>query len=340
MRFPGKKKFVARVGAYSGATRLLESLPGRPSLIVLNFHRIGDAEKTPYDSGAFSCSTAEFHWQVGHLKRRYRIVDLDEAVEIVRGRTAMSRPSVLLTFDDGYRDNFDQAYPVLRAHGVSGAFFLPTSFIGTGLLPWWDKIAFVVKNSKRSRIALEYPEPAAFDLAPPLRENSIAAILKLFKRPSVTDTERFIRELETACGFERPADSAERCFLNWDEAREMQRNGMRFGSHTRSHDILSKLPYSGQLEELRESRRALESELGRAIDTLAYPVGQPDTFNDDTFKALAEARYSTAFSFYSGANIPGKIHPYDVLRGGADDEDRPSFRLRVAVLAAVRRELF
>jgi peptidoglycan/xylan/chitin deacetylase (PgdA/CDA1 family) len=340
MRFPGKKTFIARVGARIGATRLLEALPPRPSLIVLTFHRVGDARKTPYDSGDFSCSTGEFSWQVGHLKRRFPIVDLDRAVEIVHGRAKAPRTAVLLTFDDGYRDNYDEAYPVLRAHGVSAAFFLPTSFIGTGALPWWDKIAFIVKNSTKSRIALDYPGPSAFDLTSSRRAHSIMDILQLFKRPSVTDTERFIRELEAACGFKRPADSSERCFLNWDEAREMQRNGMSFGSHTRSHEILSKLPYARQLDELKESRRILEAELGRPIDTLAYPVGQRNTFNDETFKALAEARYAAAFSFYSGANVPGKINPYDVLRGGADSEDRASFRLRVALLAAARREVF
>ena len=338
----GKKKFLARVSAYTGVTRLVESLPVPPSLLVLNYHRVGDAEKTPYDSGTFSCTAAEFDWQVGYLKRRFPIVDLTKALDIVHGRTTASRTSILITFDDGYRDNFDQAFPVLRAHGVSATFFVPTAFVGTGLLPWWDNIAFIAKNSPKSRIALTYPEPAEFDLTRAQRAKSIMALLELFKRPTVTDTERFLRELESACGGERPTGSADRCFLNWDEAREMQGRGMCFGSHTHTHEILSKQPYARQLEELQTSRRILERELGRPIDTLAYPVGQPDTFTDETVRALREARYSTAFSFYSGANIPGKIQPYNVLRcgGGVDGEDHSVMRLRVALRAATRRELF
>ncbi|MFI5348844.1 MAG: polysaccharide deacetylase family protein [Elusimicrobiota bacterium] len=336
----GKKKLLARVGAYTGVTRLVEALPGPPSLLILNYHRVGDAEKTPYDSGTFSCTTAEFDWQVDYLKRRFPIVDLEGAVDIAHGRVKTPRTSLLLTFDDGYRDNFDQAFPVLRAHGVSATFFLPTAFVGTGRLPWWDLIAFIVKSSAERRIALSYPEAAEFDLGPSDRSRTVAAILQLFKRPAVADTERFIRELEAACGAERPAGGAERCFLNWDEAREMQESGMRFGSHTHTHEILSKHPYARQLEELNASRRLLESELGRSIDTLAYPVGQPDTFNDETFKALREARYSTAFSFYSGVNVPGRIQPFNVLRGGVDGEDRSVLRLRVALRAATRQELF
>lgn len=327
----GKERIIARLGARTGLTRLVEALPGRPSLLVLNYHRIGDAGKTPFDSDTFSCTAAEFDWQVGSLKARFPILSLDKALDIIHGRTAPSRTAVLLTFDDGYRDNFEEAFPVLRARGVSATFFLTTAFVGTGVVPWWDSLAFILKASTRSRITLSYPEPAEFDLAPARRARTIAEIIKRFKSPAVTDAERFIGELEAACGARRPAGGGQRCFLDWDEARRMREGGMCFGSHSHTHPILSKLPYAGQLEELRTSRRMLESELGRPIDVLAYPDGQPETFNDETFKALKEARYATAFSYFSGINLPGKIQPYNVFRCGDDGEERATWRLRVAL---------
>ena len=336
----GKKNIIARLSARAGITRLIEALRARPSLLILNYHRIGDAEKTLYESGTFSCTAAEFDWQVGHLKRHFPIVSLEGAVDIVHGRAATPRTSLFITFDDGYRDNFDAAFPILRAHGVSATFFLPTAFIGTDRLPWWDVIAVIVKNSAKSRIALAFPETAEFDLTPRRRAESIMAILDLFKRSPSADAEKFIGELEAACGFKRPSGDAGRSFMNWDEAREMQAGGMGFGSHSHTHEILSKLPYEKQLEQLTVSRRILESELGRPIDTLAYPDGQRETFNEETFRALTNAGYSTAFSFYSGVNIPGKIRPYDVLRVGVDGDERPSFRLRIALRAATRREPF
>ena len=326
-------------------TRLVEALPTPPSLLILTYHRVGDAQKTPYDSGTFSCTTAELDRQVGYLKQRFPIVNLDQAVELVHDRATAARASVLLTFDDGYRDNYDEAFPVLRRNGVSATFFLPTAFVGTSLLPWWDTIAYIAKNSKRDRIALTYPpspdsQPAEFDLTPANRTHAIVAILKLFKHSQTADAESFISQLEAACDCPRPTASAERCFLNWDEAREMQANGMCFGSHTHTHEIMGKLPYTRQLEELTTSRAILERELGRPIDTLAYPVGQPDSFSPDTFKALAAANYSSAFSFYRGINIPGTIAPFDVLRRGVDGESPAIFRLRIALRATTRKELF
>ncbi len=335
----GKKELVAEMSATTGLTRLLETLPAPPSLLILNYHRIGDPEKTPYDSGTFSATTAEFEWQVRHLKRRFRIVDLYQANDIVHGRETPRDPAVLLTFDDGYRDNFLEAFPILRQHGVSATFFLPTAFVGTGQLPWWDVIAYLIKNAKTERIVLTYPERAEFDITSANRARSSMHILRLFKKPSVTDPERFISELEAACNSRRPGTAAERCFLNWDEAREMQAGGMCFGSHTHTHPILSKLSYASQLDEFRTSREIIEGELHRTSDTLAYPVGQPDSFSPDSVKALEEAGYSTAFSFYSGVNEPGRIAPYNVLRGAVEDESRAIFRLRLALSAATRRTL-
>lgn len=329
----GKEKFIAGVGAHTGLTRLLEALPGRPSLVILNYHRIGDAKETPYDSDTFSCTAAEFDWQVDSLKRRFPILSLGRALDIIHGRAVPSQASILVTFDDGYRDNFEQAFPVLRAHGVPATFFLSTSFVGSAALPWWDAVAFVVKNSRMTRIALSYPEPAQFDLTPPQRARSIVEIQQSFKSPSVTDADRFFNELEAACGVKSPAGGAQSSFMSWNEARLMRDGGMSFGSHTHTHPILSKLPYARQLEELCLSRQILEKELGGTIDTLAYPDGQPETFNDDTVAALKEARYTTAFSYYSGVNIPGKIQPYNVFRYGDDGEDRATWRLRVALRA-------
>jgi peptidoglycan/xylan/chitin deacetylase (PgdA/CDA1 family) len=86
---------------------------------------------------------------------------------------------VFITFDDGYIDNYRLAFPILEKHGVQDVFFLPTAFVGTGLLPWWDVIAYVVKGSRNSAIRLEYPEPSSFDLARDGQSSRIMHILKL-----------------------------------------------------------------------------------------------------------------------------------------------------------------
>lgn len=334
-----KKELVAQMAAKTGATRLLSTLPGRSSLIVLNYHRVGDASATAYDSGTFSCTAAELDQQMSVLKQWLPVLTLDEAVRVIHGQEKLSETSVLLTFDDGYRDNYAEAFPALRRHGLSAAFFLPTAFIGTGSLPWWDVIAFIVKSSRKEWIEFNAPEPASFSLDAAHRDASIRSILKLFKRPSMKDADRFLCNLEEACEAERPPRKGERCFLNWEEAREMERGGMCFGSHTHTHEILSRLTLDQQVTELRTSREILEKELQHPVHTLAYPVGKRESFSSETYAALCTAGYRTAFSFYAGLNRPGRIEPFDVLRCGVDRESMDLFRLRLAARAVTGQDL-
>jgi len=326
----GKREFLARVCAVAGLTRVLETLPQRRSLIILNYHRVGNPDDTPYDSGVFSATAEQFDSQIAYLKRHFHMTTLEEVFAMMGG-DAPPGTSVLVTFDDGYLDNYTVAFPILRAHGVQGVFFLPTAFIGTGKLPWWDMITYIIKQSANKLIQLEYPKPAIFDLTRDGANQVSMQILRLFTQPAVKDAERFISDLEKVCDVARPKDEAERCFLDWDEARNMQQHGMAFGSHTHSHEILTKLSPDLQREEARCSRAILERELKQRIDVLAYPVGLKHCFSADTISALKQTGYRAAFSFYGGSNRPGSIRPFDIQRYGVADESHARFRLRTAM---------
>jgi peptidoglycan/xylan/chitin deacetylase (PgdA/CDA1 family) len=325
-----KRGLVAEVAGSLGITRLLESMPKQDVLIVLNYHRIGNAPESPYDPGVFSATAEEFHWQIAYLKRRFYLTTLDEAVAMVTGSTPL-RTSVLITFDDGYLDNYSVAFQVLRSHGAQGVFFLTTSFVGSNHVPWWDVIAYVIKNSNKSVIQLQYPERVEFDLRRQPLNEVIMRVLQLYKRPEVKLPERFVQELETACESSAPSSNAERCFMNWQEAREMQQGGMAFGSHTHTHEILSKLPFERQLEEARQSRETLEMQLNRRVDVLAYPVGGRNCFTPETIEALKSCGYRAAFSFYGEFNRPGEIQPFNICRVGVGPQSQSRFRLKMAL---------
>lgn len=333
----GKREQLARICAASGFTRALEWMPKRRVLLILNYHRIGNADETPYDSGTFSATAEEFDWQIDYLKRNFPIVSLADALNFVEGKTQTRTANVLITFDDGYLDCYAHAFPILRAHGVNATFFLPTAFVGTGDLPWWDVIAFLIKKTERNLLHLEYPRSATFDLNALGKREATIQVLALFKQPSMRDPAKFLADLETMCEVPRPDGAAERCFLSWDEAREMQRNGMSFGSHTHSHPILAQLSAEEQAQELRRSREILERELHAPVDTLAYPVGARLSFTDETIQALADTHYRAAFSFYGGFNELGKMQSFDIRRWGVGDQSQVRLRLQTALGTATAR---
>jgi|CZKF01.1.fsa_nt_gi peptidoglycan/xylan/chitin deacetylase (PgdA/CDA1 family) len=332
LNFGGKRELLARGMYWSGASFLLSQLPARDSLLVLNYHRIGNPDDDLFDPGVFSATADQFNDQISYLKSRASLVTLEEALAFIDGtsREKTRRCRVLITFDDGYLDNYKIAFPILRSQGAQGVFFLATSMVGTCQVPWWDHIAYLVKTARRRQFTLRYPADLAVDIEMSGMDASLQNILKLYKQPNNSDPVRFLLELAEESKGEEPPGTLRR-FLNWDEAREMSRDGMAIGSHTRSHSVLSQLKPDRQLEELSQSRTILKEQLGVEADVLAYPVGRKVSFTGQTQMLVRDAGYRAAFSSYGGANMQGKTSPYNVKRTKMVGQSWSRFRVQTAV---------
>lgn len=320
----------------AGLHTVLGSLPKQKVLLILNYHRIGHAERWPYDPDIFSATPEELDEHVRFLKGHLEFIDLAATLELTTGARPWRGPAALITFDDGYRDSFDFAFPILRRHNVQGVFFLPTSFVGTNRLPWWDTVAYIVRNSRTPVLRMEYPTPRELDFRPPAFDASLQTLLKAYKA-SKLDSERFLSALESAAGVSRPDGHQDRLFVSWTEAREMLRGGMAIGSHTHSHEILSTLTPEEQLQELTQSRALIEKNLGATVDTIAYPVGQQSSFSQVTQDAAQQAGYRGAFSFYGGVNLPARTNRFDILRCGVDRPLPERLRLQILSGAVFRK---
>lgn len=316
----------------SGAPFLLSRLPARDSLLVLDYHRIGNSEDDLFDPGLFEATADQLNNQISYLKRHVSLVTLEEALGFIEGtiKEKSRHCRALLTFDDGYLDNYKIAYPILRSHGVQGVFFVVTNMVGSRQLPWWDHIAYLLKTAQRRRFSLRYPSALEVDIDENGLTESLRNVLKLYKLPGNSDPERFIRELaEEARGSEPPGTA--RRFLNWDEAREMTRGGMVIGSHTHSHTVLSQLQPEEQYKELCESRTILNEQLGVEANVLAYPVGARTSFTGKTQLLARQAGYRAAFSYHGGINLPGRTSAYDVKRIAMGSQSWNRFRVQVAI---------
>lgn len=322
----GKKKRLLQLLGRPLIVNVLERLPRRRCLIVLNYHRIGDPHRTEHDRGVFAATESQFAQQVEWLHRTFRLLRLEEAEELVDRQERIRHAHVLITFDDGYRDNYDTAFPILRGIGAPATFFLPTGLIGTSTVPWWDQVALLVRRNRRRPIVLEYPRHVEVDGDD---ETVIRRLLSLYKEPTTVDSQRFLAEVGRACGDGLTHVADERVFLDWDEAREMVRGGMSFGSHAHSHEILSRQSEATQRDELERSRAILKEQLAINTSALAYPVGSPGSFSAATRRALHDTGYRTAFSYYGGINLPGEMDRFNVLRIKLDLEGNlQHFRFR------------
>jgi peptidoglycan/xylan/chitin deacetylase (PgdA/CDA1 family) len=315
----------------TGILRLLELLPRTPQLLVLNYHRIGDSRTTEFDPGVFSTDAAGLDEQLIALKRRFTIVTPGESLDIVEGRYRPREPLALITFDDGYRDNLVYADPILRSHGVFAIFFVVTSYTGTSQLPWWDRLAALVRKNIRNSALPQVvgSDGAPFDTRGLSIEGVIHAALSRYKRMSPADQAHLLEALERGAG-SADVGTAERLILDWDDVRALKAAGMSIGVHSHSHRILSQLDPDEQLHELELSKEIVERETGETAHFLAYPDGSMGTYDSASIRAAAAVGFKAAFSFSGGTNLPRLIDQFNVHRCAFAPYARGA-RLRLAV---------
>ncbi|HEY4008870.1 MAG TPA: polysaccharide deacetylase family protein [Acidobacteriaceae bacterium] len=316
-----------------GITRLIEFAGSKPGILVINHHRIGNPGSSRFDRGVFSATVEQLDRQIAYLKRRFPIVAGEELLALGTSGKPLKRMHVAVTFDDGYLDNYTNTFDVLRHHGCAATFFLVPTYVGTNTVPWWDAIAYLVRNSPHSALTLDIPVPLTVPLEGD-RERAILAVLRHYKRADNIRQDEFLNHLQAAAGCEIPHPG--RRFLDWNEANEMQAAGMVIGSHTFSHRILSQLSEEQQRQELTQSRSILEQHMQRPVLTLAYPVGSTTAFTPSTERLSADAGYKLCFSFYGGVNIPDRFRPTNLLRNSFEP-DELVFRNQISWMTSLGR---
>jgi peptidoglycan/xylan/chitin deacetylase (PgdA/CDA1 family) len=283
------------------AAALERGLPHRMSgwrgVLILNYHRIGDPRDSDGDHALWSATAEQFDRQLAEIVRHVDVIGPDGLEAAVRsGRER----HVMLTFDDGYRDNYEIAFPILRAYGLPATFFVTTGFLDRPRAAWWDEIAWMVRHGTASPA-----DPQA----------EIARLTARYKQLPGPLAERFLDELaeQTGAGRCPPAIGAG-AWMTWDMVREMRAGGMSIGGHTVNHPILAGLPAARQEHEVRRCAARLEAELGEPMSLFAYPVGSRTAFSAETARILRRQRVRQAFSFYGGYVRPREWNPMDIPR--------------------------
>lgn len=305
-----KKELLASVLDKSGAGSVIRRAFSWDGLLVLNYHRVGNWSSTVWDQDLFSATQQVFHDQLTFLKRTCDVVGFDEigGVANKRGR------HVQITFDDGYIDNHDLAFPVLADLGLSATFFVCTGFIDQGGVPWWDELAWIVNHAKRTTSVRFRGE----DLCVTRPGNNLGLVRQLnalYDQSTEVARHGFLDELAQALDSVRctQADSST-LWMNWDMIRAMHQGGMTIGGHTLNHVELSRYGETDQLNEIKGSCERIQSEIGAPVRTFSYPYGTPHSFNDETRQALANAGIEYAYSYSGGYQNPVNWDRYDLKR--------------------------
>lgn len=273
------------------------------AIVVVTFHRIlGDDAFEKTDSLPFIVVRQRtFSKLVRYISDHYESVDVYDAVPGM----VTKRPRMAFTIDDGWQDNYIHALPILRASGIPATVFLCTGLAGQSSPFWPEQVRRALRPSMRRRCGKR-------------AENLIEALVESLKYCSPDARERHVSMLLS----QSPNDDAAETHLvdatlDWGQVREMHRNGIRFGSHSHCHPILSAVPLDEAAQEIRESKHKLETMLGCECDLFAYPNGD---WSPEVRGELARQGFRRGFTTKREAWVP-ETDPLVIPRAHIQQED-------------------
>jgi len=278
-------KDTAAVAAhYSGLRQAVASyqrlLAGGRRVLIVSYHRVVEDYRMELQRSIpgllISRDTFRRHLEEAH-RSGYRLASLEDALEVLAGRRRAARDLCVVTFDDGYRDVYRHAFPVLKAMGVPATMYLPAAVVGTSGRFNHDRVFHLAQVAARRGTLPEVDGPAGTLLERAARGPAAlsAALDEYLGEHRTAELVALIGDLERALeGGSEPLLPEAGDVMSWDEAREMLRAGVfSFGAHTLGHCVLTAESEAVVDREVRGSREWIERELGVPCLDFAYCNG-------------------------------------------------------------------
>lgn len=312
-----------QLGELCHSSGLLGSLQRMRSWIhkdlrILAYHRITplpDPEAYEFDLELISATPEGFREQMAFLKKHYQPMRLTDVAHALNDGVELPADAVVITFDDGYSDNYRVAFPILRELGIPATFFISTGHIDSGRPFAYDWLVHLILLTEAPR--LELPELGIDVPMPPGRADRrmlAGSVLHHMKEIDALAQLAMIRRLEVEWHISSDVAHPDCQPMSWDQVREMQAAGYEFGSHGVHHHMLSKLPQAELEYEVHHSRDTLDRELGPGVRHMSYPVGGSRAFDQRVIDTTRDAGFGLACSYISGTNPPRTCNRYALSR--------------------------
>jgi peptidoglycan/xylan/chitin deacetylase (PgdA/CDA1 family) len=325
-------KFINLFFYYSGFYYILKFI-NKKKVRILMYHGVGNLQTDfNIDDPSLIISPQNFEKQIKYLSKYYNIISLSSLCNCIEKKIPFPPNSVILTFDDGLKNNFTDAFPILQKYNITATFFLITDYIDTLKVSWDNK--FFYFSSKIDSIKLIEEFKSKFKEYPGLIEsidqkNAIEHVRLILKyKFDENIREEFVNELYKKYRIKIHSEEIKDLYLSWQEIKIMADSGISFGSHTCTHPVLSRLNLEKIKHEIVSSKINIEDKLGKIINLFAYPFGYKGSFDLNAIKVLTESNFLCAVSTMHGFN---DLHSnlYELRRICIIDEPSYYFKLRI-----------
>ena len=228
---------------------------------------------------------------------KWNVISLRQYLELRTSRRPVPPYTVILTIDDGYRDFYAIAYPLLKKHNLPATFFVTTRFVDGDFWLWHDRIDYALRTTRKQTFQLDFPDARrSFTMH---GDEDIHQVWQALSDHcvSVPNREKWatIRRLEETLHVSPPSEvPLAYAAATWAHLREMAADGIEIGAHSVSHPILSKISPENLANEIAGSKNAIESELRQPVVSFCYPNGQEEDINNQVVAHVQKAGFSGA----------------------------------------------
>ena len=208
------------------------------SLTVINYHRIDNPYRTDFDSFKpnVSATPQDFDRQLEYVAKWFHIISLKDIVGWLDGRKDLPPYAALITFDDGYLDNYTSAFPILRKYNLSALIFLTTGHIGTDSPFYWDMAAYCFAHTQIDH--LTFPDGRVEHWSTREQLDQVGRNwIELMKVLPQSEKQIYVENLPVFLDVAIPAGLFQRLMMNWDQVREMQKGGIEFGARESENGV-------------------------------------------------------------------------------------------------------
>lgn len=302
----------------------------RGKVVVLMYHRVLAREEVSLESvqpGMYVLDSV-FAQHMSFLKKNFTILSLQQLLNLWQSGTWNARARYcVITFDDGWLDNYRHAFPVLKKCGIPATIFLPTDYVGSDRWFWPDQLGLLFKILAGRKVTTEALKEMGVVFAEYLDDNDHQFVEALQRGEHVADQvieqckhlpiER-IHELVAALAARLEVSlPRERVIVNWDEVREMSQWGISFGSHSCSHRILTTLTSQEVSVELARSKQVLLEQGVNYVPVFCYPNGNSD---ENIERQVRTCGYEAACSVKMGVEGYSPGNKYAIRRVGIHND--------------------
>lgn len=295
--------------AFTAMVSLLESAGNKRTglLRILTYHRVDWPQSRPLLYPRTTVTPDDFEEQMAFLAKHYNVLSMPEVLQITRSEGTMPPRAVLVTFDDAYCDFAENAWPILQRFNLPVTLFVPTAFPDHPEQTfWWDRLHQAFHSTTiRDDLHVKFGR-----LSMATAENRIRSFVmcrEFVKTLPHHDAMIWVDEICQKMGMGKPGHY----ILSWNALRQLARDGVTLGAHTRRHPLVNRIMPEEARAEAVSSRQDLAREIGQVLPIFAYPSGG---FNNEVVQLLREEGFELGFTTERGINDMSKVDKLQLKR--------------------------